>query len=96
MSNAVFRQNFMSQTPGFYSRIFVVAKVRGGFRPVTDLSFLNHHITTKFRMETAQTVLVAVRRYDGMVSIDLKDSYLQVPVHHLSHWFPSFGWKGRA
>ena len=62
-------------TPGFYSRLFVVPKASGGFRPVIDLSFLNKHgITTKFRMETVRTVLASIKRGDWMVSVDLKDA----------------------
>ena len=47
-------------------------------------------------METVWTVLAAVRRHDWMVSVDLKDAYLQVPVHLLSRRFLRFGWEGRA
>ena len=69
-------------TPGFYSRLFVVPKASGGFRPVLDLSALNAYVhTAKFRMETIATVLSAVRRNDWMVSIDLKDAYFQILVH---------------
>ena len=75
-------------TPGFYSRVFVVPKSTGGFRPVIDLSRLNGYImTTPFKMETPQTVLEAVRQHDWMVTIDLKDAYLQVPMHPWSHTF---------
>ena len=85
------------QTSRFYSHIFVVPRVMGGFCPVIDLSFLNHHIiTTKFRMETAQTVLAAVHQHNWMVLVDLKDAYLQVPVHSLSRQFLRFGWEGRT
>ena len=34
-----------------------------------------------FKMETLQSVLLSVRREDWMVSIDLKDAYLQVLMH---------------
>ena len=69
-------------TPGYYSRMFVVSKASGGWRPIIDLSALNHHVQkTKFRMETVQSVLSSVRRNDWMVSLDLKDAYLQVPIH---------------
>lgn len=84
-------------TPGFYSRLFVVPKASGGFRPIIDLSFLNKHvITTKFRMETVRTVLASIKRGDWLVSVDLKDAYLQVPIHPLSRRYLRFGWRGRA
>ena len=72
-------------TPGFFSRMFVVTKATGGWRPIIDLSTLNLNVDrTSFRMETSQTVLRAVRRNDWMVSIDLKDTYLQIPIHPAS------------
>ena len=67
---------------GFYSWIFVVMKASGSWRPVIDLSTLNLRVCkTPFKMETLQSVLLSVRSGDWMVSIDLKDAYLQVPVH---------------
>ena len=56
-------------TPGFFSRMFVVTKATGGWRPIIDLSTLNLDVDrTPFRMETSQTVLRAVRRngLDGL------------------------------
>ena len=65
---------------GYYSRLFVVQKALGSWRPVIDLSALNKFVKqTKFRMESNQTVLRALKRFDWMISIDLKDAYLQVP-----------------
>ena len=53
-----------------------------------DLLHLNCFVQqTHFKMETNQLVLRAVRRGDWMISIDLKDAYLQVPVHPDSHHF---------
>ena len=34
-----------------------------------------------FKMETLQSVFLSVRPGDWMVSLDLKDAYLQVPMH---------------
>ena len=54
------------QSPGFYSRLFLVKKASGPWRPIIDLSTLNDYITSsRFHMETP-----------------LQDAYLQVPVHH--------------
>ena len=64
---------------GFYSRIFVVMKALGPWRPVIDLSTLNLRVRkTPFKMETLHSVL-SVRSGDRMLSIDLRDAYLQVP-----------------
>ena len=84
-------------TPGFLSRMFVVTKATGGWRPIIDLSTLNLDVDrTPFRMETSQTVLRAVRRNDWMVSIDLKDAYLQIPIHHASRRYLRFTAGGKT
>ena len=66
----------------YYSRLFVVMKASGSWRLVIDLSLLNLRVLkTPFKMETIQSTLLSVRRGDWMVSIDLKDAYLQVIIH---------------
>ena len=45
---------------------------------------------TPFKMETLHSVLLSVRSGDWMVSIDLKDAYLQVPVHPDSRKYRRF------
>ena len=78
-------------SPGFYSRIFLVTKASGGWRPIIDLSTLNHFIVkTQFWMETTQSVLHSIHRNDCMVSVALKDVYLQVPIHPSSRKFLRF------
>ena len=77
--------------PGYYSRVFVVSKANGGWRPIIDLSVLNHYVVkTKFKMESNQSVLRSIRRNDWMVTIDLKDAYLQIPVHPSSRRYLRF------
>ena len=77
-------------SPGFYSRMFVVWKT-GSWRPVIDLSVFNRFVLkTPFKMETIQSVLLSVRQGDWMVSIDLKEAYLQVPVHPDSRKYLQF------
>ena len=84
-------------TPGFFSRMFVVTKATGGWRLIIDLSTLNLSVDwTSFRMETSQTVLRAVRRNDWMVSIDLKDAYLQISIHLESRKYLRFTAGGRT
>ena len=69
-------------SPGFYSRLFVTLKVTGGWQPVIDLSRLNRSVrVSHFHMETQQSVLQSLHPGDWMVSLDLRDAYLQVPVH---------------
>ena len=79
------------QTPGFYSRLFVVQKDSGAWRPIIDLSTLNTYITSQqFHMETPQSVLRSIRQGDWMISLDLQDAYLQVPTHPESRWYLRF------
>ena len=71
--------------PGFYSRLFLVEKASGGWRPVIDLSHLNEFVQlTRFKMETVTSVLVSVREGDFLASLDLKDAYFQIPIHRSS------------
>ena len=84
-------------SPGFYSRLFVVMKASGAWRPVIDLSTMNLRVQqTSFKMETLQSVLLLVRPGGWMVSLDLKDAYLQVPMHPESHKFLRFMVEGKV
>ena len=84
-------------SPGFYSQLFVVMKASGSWRPVKDLSLLNMKvIKTSFKMETLQSVLLSVQRGDWMVSLDLKDAFLQVPIHPDSRKYLRFVAFGRV
>ena len=66
----------------FYSRLFLVEKATGGWRPVIDLSHLNDFVQlTPFKMETVASVLLSVREGDFLASLDLKDAYFQIPIH---------------
>ena len=77
--------------PGFYSRLFLVEKATGGWRPVIDLSPLNAFIPlTPFRMETVASVLASIREGDFLASIDLKDAYFQIPIHRSSRKYLRF------
>ena len=68
--------------PSFYSRLFLVEKATGGWRPVIDLSHLNDFVQlTSFKMETVASVLLSVREGDFLASLDLKDAYFQIPIH---------------
>ena len=73
---------------GFYSHLFVVWKTSGSWSPVIDLSTLNRFVdVSHFQMETIQSVLFSVRLDDWMASIDLREAYLQVPIHPVSRPF---------
>ena len=71
-----------SLSPGFYSRLFLVPKTDGSYRPVFDLKSLNQFVhKEKFKMTTPRTVTNAMHKGDWAVSIDLKDAYFHVPIH---------------
>ena len=85
------------QSPGFYGRLFLVQKASGSWRPIIDLSTLNDYITSShFHMETPQSVLRFIRPGDWMISLDLQDAYLQVPVHHDSRRYLRFVVAGKS
>ena len=74
----------IARDPGssFYSRLFLVEKASGGWRPVVDLSHLNDFVQlTSFKMETVASVLLSVREGDFLAFLDLKDAYFQILIH---------------
>ena len=81
----------------FYRRLFVVWKTSGSWRPVIDLSTLNRFLdVSHFQMETIESFLLSVRPGDWMASIDLREAYLQVPVHLKSRPFLCFVTNGQV
>ena len=83
------------QAPGFYSRLFLVQKDSGAWRPIIDLSTLNTYIASqRFHMETPRSVLGSIRPGDWMISLDLQDAYLQVLAHPESRRYLRFTMGG--
>jgi hypothetical protein len=63
-------------SPGFYSRLFVVPKPGGKWRPVIDLKALNWYLKIpKFSMESLQSIWGALLPGNFTISIDLQDAY---------------------
>ena len=84
-------------TPGFYSRIFVVPKKTGGFRPVIDLKLLNQYLVKKpFKMETGQSIRRAMQKGMWVYSIDLKDAYFHIPIHPRSRKYLRITHQGQV
>ena len=81
--------------PGFYSRLFLVEKASGDWRPVIDLSHLNEFVhLTRFKMETVASVMLSVREGEFLTSLDLKDSYFQIPINPSSRKLLRFTSEG--
>ena len=82
---AIEELDLVSLSPGFYSRIFLVRKKDGDWRPVFDLKSLNQFVRKeKFKMTTPRVVTNALHHGDWVVSVDLKDAYFHIPIHKKS------------
>ena len=82
---------------GYYSRLFLVRKKSGGWRPVIDLSRLNRHvITPHFKMETLDSVRLSLRKHDWAISLDLTDAYFHIPIYRKSRRFLRFHFMGKT
>ena len=69
-------------SPGYYSRLFLVPKPDGSFRPIIDLKKLNQFlIVPSFKMETLFSIIAALQPREWITKIDLKDAYLHILVH---------------
>ena len=65
----------------FVSQIFVVPKKDGTHRPVINLKALNKFIKRQhFKMEGLQMIKDLLQKEDWMVTVDLKDAYLSIPI----------------
>ena len=78
-------------SPGFYSRLFLVPKKNGAWRPIIDLSTLNSFIDVQsFKMETTSSIRASIQPGDWAVSLDLTDAYFHVPIHPKSRKYLRF------
>ena len=64
--------------------------------PLPSPGFYSFVDVSHFQKETIQSVLLSVRQGDWMASIDLREAYLQVPVHPESRPFLRFVSKGHV
>ena len=73
----------------FISPIFAIEKP-DKFRLITNIKELNLHIQyQKLKIETLTEV-----KNDWLIKIDLKNSYLCVPLHHKMRPLTNFAWRG--
>ncbi|XP_068094587.1 uncharacterized protein [Hyperolius riggenbachi] len=76
---------------GFYSPVFLVKKPKGDYRFIINLKSLNRFILYKrFRMDNMRTVVNLLQRDCYMVSLDLRDAYLHIPMSLRSQRFLRF------
>ena len=86
-----------STSLAFYSRLFLVAKKTGGWRPVIDLSYLNLYLDfPTFKMETTQSIRNSLQVGQWTTSLDLKDAYFHVPMAPTVHKLLRFQVLGKV
>jgi len=83
-------------TTSFVFQIFLVKKKEGGQCPVINLKALNQLVRVEhFKMERLHLLPDLIQQEDWMIKMDLKDAYLQVPIHEVHQCFLQFAWEGR-
>ena len=84
-------------TLGFYSRLFLVRKATGEWRPIIDLSSLNVFVhCPSFTMETPRSILRALQQGQWLTSLDLKDAYFHIGIHPADRRYLRFCHNGTA
>src|SRR4029434_9963143 len=86
---SLLREEAISRVPpkevnaGFYSRYFLVPKRDGNYRPILDLRVLNKALMLlRFRMLTPRRLVPFIKPNEWFITIDLKDAYFHIPIHH--------------
>ena len=84
-------------TPGFYSRLFLVRKATGEWRPIIDLSSLNVFVhCPSCTMETPRSILRALQQGQWLTSQDLKDAYFHIWINLADRCYLRFCHNGTA
>lgn len=79
--NAIKKVRYHKQQ--FLSSYFLIKKPNGKIRFILNLKKLNHYITAPhFKLEDYRTVLKLTTKTCFYTSIDLKDAYFLLPIHH--------------
>ena len=68
-------------SPGYYSRLFLVPKPNGSFRPIIDLIEPQTRGAIVLKMETLFSIIAALQPLEWITKIDLKDAYHHILVH---------------
>ena len=81
----------------YLSQIFLVEKKDGGQRPVINLKGLNQFVRQEhFKMEGLHLLPDPLQPGDWMAKMDLKDAYLQVPIHPDHQPLLTFLWEEKC
>ncbi|XP_063790602.1 uncharacterized protein LOC134945328 [Pseudophryne corroboree] len=82
LQQVVVKVPLLQQGKGYYSTMFVVPKPDRSVRPILNLRSLNIYLKRfKFKMESLREVITSLEGGDFMVSLDIKDAYLHVPIY---------------
>jgi hypothetical protein len=93
LKGAIERVQDPFQSPGFYSRVFLVPKKTGGMKPVIDLSILNTFLLVPhFKMETNRSIRSCIHPGMWTTSLDLMDAYFHIPIAPPFRKFLRFVW----
>ncbi|XP_011164155.3 uncharacterized protein LOC105198980 [Solenopsis invicta] len=80
----------------FLSPFFVIEKSSGGWRFILNLKSLNEFIITPhFKLEDWKSVVRLISPNDFLLSIDLEDAYLLVPIHSEDRKFLRFRFQNQ-
>ena len=87
-------QERVEKVKSLYSRLFLVPKPHQRWRPVIDLSRLNTFLLVeRFKMETPESSLIPG---EWVLSIDLSDAYLHIPIHPNSRKYLRFSHRSQV
>ncbi len=65
----------------FCNRLFLVPKPNGEWRPILNVKKLNQFVVPeKFKMERVADAVLLIEPGDFMITIDLTDAYLAIPI----------------
>ena len=81
----------------FYSNLLLVPKPHQRWRPVIDPSRVNTFLLAeRFKMETPETIRASLNPGEWVLSIDLSDTYLHIPIHPNSRKYLRFCHKSQV
>ena len=93
MGRGAIQQVLEGSAKGYYSRIFLVSKKGGQYRPVINLRPLTSWIRyNHFKMEGIHVVKDLLLKGDYFTQTDLKDAYLTILMHQNFQKFLRFWW----